>query len=93
MRVLTLNIWNLSGGWRERRAEIVEWLRRLDADLVFLQEVIDDGTRNSARWLAEATGYPGVAFGGVEVDGQPGMVFGPAILSRWAIDEEAVYDL
>lgn len=97
LRVLTLNVWNLSGGWRERREEIVAWLRRLEPDIVCLQEVIDDGARNSARWLAEAAGFPGVAFAGVEVDndvaGQSGLVFGPAVLSRWAIDDEAMFDL
>ena len=91
IRVLTLNIWNLAGPWRERRAEIVRWLEHLEADVVCLQEVIDDGERNSARWLADAAGYAGVASAGVEVT--PGFLFGPAILSRWPIDTEAAWRL
>lgn len=91
LRILTLNVWNLSGPWRERRDAIVAWLRRLDADIVCLQEIVDDGTRNSARWLAEGAGYPSVAYAGVDVG--EGRTFGNAILSRVAIDHEAAYDL
>jgi endonuclease/exonuclease/phosphatase family metal-dependent hydrolase len=91
LRVLSLNVWNLSGGWRERREEILRWIDRLDANVVCLQEIVDDGDRNSARWLAEKAGYQGCAFAGVEA--QPGYLFGPAILSRSPIDEQASYDL
>lgn len=92
LRVLTLNCWNLAGPWRERREEIVVWLRQLDADLVCLQEVIDDDHgRNSARWLAERAGYPHVAYAGDEV--QPGVRFGNAVLSRWPIDHQASHFL
>jgi endonuclease/exonuclease/phosphatase family metal-dependent hydrolase len=94
VRVLTLNLWNLSGGWRDRREEIAFWLRRLEADVVCLQEVVDDGGgRNSARWLAEQTGYPGVAYGGSPVEGGSGATFGNAVLSRWPIDTEATFGL
>ena len=86
LRVLTLNIWNLSGPWKERREEIVTAVRELDADIVCLQEIVDDGDRNSARWVAERTGYDAVATAGVEA--RPGLTFGPAILSRWPIERE-----
>src|SRR5436305_7773396 len=36
--------------------------RSLDADIVGLQEVWDDGSRNQARELADALGFTGVAF-------------------------------
>jgi endonuclease/exonuclease/phosphatase family metal-dependent hydrolase len=91
LRVLTLNIWNLSGPWRERREEIVRWLRDLDADLVCLQEIVDDGSRCTARWVADAAGYPGVVWGGVEA--RAGFTFGPAVLSKWPIDAHATYAL
>lgn len=86
LRVLTLNIWNLSGPWRERREEVVRWLVDLEANIVCLQEIVDDGERNTARWVAERAGYEAVAFAGVEA--RPGLVFGPAILSRWPIELE-----
>jgi endonuclease/exonuclease/phosphatase family metal-dependent hydrolase len=91
LRVLTLNLWNLSGPWRDRRDEIVLWLRRLDADVVCLQEVVDDGERNTARWIAERTGYGGCTFAGVEA--VPGLLFGPAILSRRPFGHEASFAL
>lgn len=98
---MTLNVWNLSGGWRERRAEIVAWIERVEPDIVCLQEVIDDGRRNSARWIAEAAGFPGVAYRGVDVataapgsgTDVTGLEFGNAILSRWPVDHEAVFAL
>lgn len=88
LRVLTLNIWNLDGGWRDRRAEIVRWMDRLDADLVCLQEVVDDGSgRNQARWLAEAAaGERHVAYGPTGTL-RDGATFGNAVVSRWPIDD------
>ena len=91
LRVLTLNIWNLSGPWRDRRSEIVAWLGHIDADIVCLQEIVDDGARCTAQWLADAAGYAHVVWGGVEV--RPGMTFGPAIMSRWPIESHATYAL
>ena len=92
LRVMTLNLWNLAGDWRRRREAVVWWVRRLSPDVLCLQEVVDDGTRNTARWLAEALAYPGVAYGGVAV-GDSDMTFGPAIVSRWPVDVSASYPL
>ena len=93
LRVMTLNIWNLSGPWGERRTEIVAWLRRLDPDIVCLQEVVDDGGgRNQARWLAEEAGGYHVAYAGAPVPGGVGQ-FGNAVLSRWPIDGESWTEL
>lgn len=92
LRVLTLNCWNLAGPWRERREEIVLWLRELDADLVCLQEIIDDDEgRNSARWLADRSGYGHVAYGGSEV--AAGVRFGNAVLSKRPSDHSATHVL
>jgi len=93
LRVLTLNIWNLNR-WRERRQEVVRWFDLLQADLVCLQEVVDnqDG-RNQAGWLAQAAsaGYHW-AYGPVG-SVAPGTSFGNALLSRWPIDDQAVIRL
>ncbi|HUR00993.1 MAG TPA: endonuclease/exonuclease/phosphatase family protein [Nonomuraea sp.] len=87
---MTLNIWNLSGPWRERREEIVAWLARLEPDVVCLQEVIEaaDG-RNQAAWLAAAPalsslGYHHAYGRGLELEG--GRWFGNAVLSREEIE-------
>ena len=90
---MTLNIWNLSGPWRERRGEIVTWIDRLGPDLVLLQEVVEaaDG-RNQAQWLVDhAAGDWALAYGG---SGERGVGrFGNAIASRSPIDDMAVIDL
>lgn len=85
---MTLNIWNLSGPWRERRLEIAAWLTRLSPDVVCLQEVLEnpDG-RNQARELADAVGGYHVAYAGSPAWER---TFGNAVLSRWPIDDTAV---
>jgi endonuclease/exonuclease/phosphatase family metal-dependent hydrolase len=92
LRVLTLNIWNLSGPWRDRRSEVLAWLDLLSPDVVCLQEVVEapDG-RNQARWLADQAGGWHVAYAGADIGG--GARFGNAVLSRSAIDGQAAVDL
>ena len=84
-RVVTLNIWNMSGPWRQRREEVVAWLDLLQPDVVCLQEVLEspDG-RNQARWLAERSGrgYQVTFAAGATIGGHG---FGNAVLSRWPI--------
>ncbi len=88
LRVLTLNLWNLSGDWRRRREEVVRWISQLQPDVVCLQEVIDDGAgRNTARWLAERLAFEGCTFAGVEA--RPGYSFGNAILARHPLGYES----
>src|SRR5690349_1410498 len=90
---MTLNVWNLDGPWRERRVEVIEWLRLLEPDIVCLQEIIetDDG-RNQAEWLVEQEGSGlHTAYAGREI--RPGVLFGNAVLSRWPIDASSDHDL
>jgi endonuclease/exonuclease/phosphatase family metal-dependent hydrolase len=93
LRVMTLNIWNLSGPWRERRREIVAWIDHLDPDLVCLQEVVEhpDG-RNQAAWLVENTGAGYAWAYGPGLVGEGGSL-GNAVLSRWPIEGTAVVRL
>lgn len=95
LRVLSLNLWNLSGGWRGRREEVRAWIARLGPDVVCLQEVIEDRTRrNSARWLFDnEPGYEGFAHHGVPTTVVDGITFGNAVLSRWPVDETNAVDL
>ena len=92
---MTLNLWNLSGGWRERRAEVLAWLELLQPDVVCLQEVIEDADgRNSARWLYDnAGGFEGFAHHGTPTPLFENITFGNAILSRWSIATTNVVDL
>ncbi|MGI8792138.1 MAG: endonuclease/exonuclease/phosphatase family protein [Acidimicrobiales bacterium] len=93
-RVMTLNIWNLAGPWRDRRQEIVAWINRLEPDAICLQEVMDDGTRSTAGWLAEhADGEWHQVFGGSSVRWAPEQRFGNSVLTREPITDSASYEL
>src|SRR5215218_2818720 len=83
LRVATWNVWWRFGPWAERQPAIAETLRRIDADVIALQEVwdVDDGTGQSEA-LAEALGYEHVFASGFDA-GEAS--FGNAVLSRWPI--------
>ncbi len=83
LRVLSWNLWWRFGPWEERGPAIAATLRRIDPDVVGLQEVWDvDGGPGQAAALAEELGFhhayaPGFDAGDAR--------FGNAILSRWPI--------
>ncbi len=83
LRVLTLNIWNRQGPWEERLRLIRAGIRRLDPDLVGLQEVLAHEGQSQADAIREGLGYEG-AFG-LAHDLGGGVHFGNAVLSRWPI--------
>jgi endonuclease/exonuclease/phosphatase family metal-dependent hydrolase len=85
LRVATWNVWWRFGPWRERQPAIVESLRRIDADVVALQEVWDteDGA-GQPETLARALDYEHVFVPGFDAGDAS---FGNAILSRWPIAE------
>ncbi len=82
MRVVTWNLWWRFGPWEERQPAIVDWLRRIDADAIALQEVWDDGESNQAEILAGELGYEFTYEAHLDLDGAQ---FGNAVLSRWPI--------
>ena len=69
LRVLTWNLWWRFGPWEARRPAIAATLARLDADVLCLQEVWDDGTTNFAAELAEGLGYHHVYGSRLDHDG------------------------
>lgn len=83
-RIATWNIWARYGPWEERAPAILETLRAVDADIVGLQEVWDDGTRNQARELADALGYEACVWER-NLTFPDGVHAGNAIISRWPI--------
>ncbi|HZM83841.1 MAG TPA: endonuclease/exonuclease/phosphatase family protein [Candidatus Limnocylindrales bacterium] len=99
MRVMTWNLWWRFGNWRERQPAILEQLRREEPDLVGLQEVWADNETNQGAWLAKELGMHHVF--GASSDQQrwrdrvddPSAGFGVAILSRWPVRDEQVFDL
>jgi endonuclease/exonuclease/phosphatase family metal-dependent hydrolase len=83
LRVATWNLWWRYGPWEERLPRIIDELRRVDADVVALQEVwVADGT-SSADVIADALGLERVV--AAELEMAPGVRFGNAALSRWPI--------
>jgi len=90
LRVLTWNIWWRFGPWEARRPAIAATLARLDADVVCLQEVWDDGDVCFAAELAEGLGFHHTYGARLDLDG---VRFGNAVLSRWPITGSEVLAL
>lgn len=82
LRVVTWNLWWRFGDWETRQPAIVDTLRQIDADIVMLQEVWEDGTDSQAEQLARALSLNHVFHPWTEVDD---VQFGNAVLSRWPI--------
>lgn len=82
LRVATWNIWWRYGPWERRRPAIEAWLRSVDADVIALQEVWDDGRTNMAAELCRTMGYRHVYQGS---ERENGVGIGNAVLSRWTI--------
>lgn len=84
LRLACFNIWHNQGDWPARLALLVEALRATDADVIGLQEVLEDanvGLPNQARTIAAALGGYEVHFSSVDAEGGPRR-YGNAILSR-----------
>jgi beta-glucosidase len=81
---VTLNIWHDQQDWPARRAVIVDTLRALAPDVIFLQEVLEkEGLPNQAQQLADSLGC---AFVFTSVDPVGGAKrYGNAILTRLPI--------
>ena len=91
MRIATWNLWGRYGPWEARLPVIVENLRTIDADVVALQEVWEDDTRNQARELASALGYTEPVYAhNLERDG---VRSGNAVMSRWPVVSHEVRTL
>ena len=90
--VATFNIWHDAGGhWPARRALLVAALRTADADVIALQEVLEDakkGLPNQAKTLARDLGYTGVHFVAPEPEDAPKR-YGNAVLTRLPVIEVA----
>lgn len=90
LKVATFNIWHDAGGQWPRRLELLTaTLRAANADVVALQEVLEDsrkGLPNQADTIAAALGYPEVHFVAVEPEGAPKR-YGNAILTRLPVIE------
>ena len=88
VRIATWNLWGRYGPWEARAGAITETLRRIDADIVGLQEVWEDAHRSQASELAAALGFGEPVYAAnLERDEQRS---GNAVLSRWPIGRHEV---
>ena len=93
LRVLTLNLWNLSGPWPERCKRIREWIDRLEPDLLGFQEAVRQPHLDQVAQLLEGCGYhldyvAASPFWQEGREAEAGEV-GNAVASRWPILERA----
>lgn len=95
LRLATFNIWHDMGDWAAREPLLVAALKAADADVIALQEVLEDakvGLPNQARTLAAALSTPEspyrVRFVSTDPEGAPRR-YGNAILTRLPILEAA----
>jgi len=91
VRIATWNLWGRYGPWEARLPVIIENLRAVNADILALQEVWDDGARNQAREIATALSCAEPVYAhNLERDGAQS---GNAVLSRWPIARSEVRTL
>lgn len=86
LTVATFNIWHNQGDWAARLPLIIAALKAQDADVIALQEVLQDpavNLPNQAQTIAEALGYRW-AFSSADAEDQPRR-YGNAILTRLPI--------
>jgi endonuclease/exonuclease/phosphatase family metal-dependent hydrolase len=91
LSILTLNLWNDSGPWPERKARVREWIDQLDPDLIGFQEALRTPRRDQVAELLGDRGYhrayaPATRYWREGSGFSPGD-FGNAIASRYPILE------
>lgn len=91
LSLATFNIWHNMGDWPARLPLLVAALQAADADVIALQEVLEDQAvrlPNQARTIADALGRYEMHFVSTDAEGAPRR-YGNAILSRLPILEHA----
>lgn len=97
LKLLTLNIWNRQGPWRERLALIRAGIEALEPDVVALQEVLrsDQDDADQAEEIADGLAggaYAHRAYGSAWNIGGP-LHLGNAVLARYPIAEHRCWDI
>ena len=83
VRIATWNLWGRYGPWEQRLPAILATLRKVDADILALQEVWEDDERSQTHEIARVLGYRSAMFvANLERDGARS---GNAILARWPV--------
>jgi endonuclease/exonuclease/phosphatase family metal-dependent hydrolase len=92
VRIATWNVWGRYGPWAARQAAILETLRRVDADIVCLQECWEhpgEG-RSQAVEIADALGCQAPPVYAHNLEWPDGTRSGNAILARWPRTRDGV---
>jgi endonuclease/exonuclease/phosphatase family metal-dependent hydrolase len=95
VKVVTFNIWHDMGDWSARQLLLAQALRQVDADVIALQEVLEDadkGLPNQAETLGRALGGYSVHFYSTDPEGSPRR-YGNAILTRLPVLAKAARKL
>ena len=92
LSVLTLNIWNDDGPWKERAARIRVCIDELDPDLIGFQEVLQGGGSEQLRELLGGR-YQTAYARAIPFWRDREVGFGVAVASRWPIREREVAEL
>jgi endonuclease/exonuclease/phosphatase family metal-dependent hydrolase len=86
LRVMTWNLWWHFGHWQERLPLLLDTIREADPDVLCLQEVWSNETRDDADQIAAELNMHAVRTDSVFWNGQS---FGNAVLSRWPLERIA----
>lgn len=92
LKLASFNIWHNLGDWPRRQPLLIEALRAEDADVICLQEVLQDanvGLENQAQMLARELGGYQLAFVSTDAQGSARR-YGNAILTRLPVLDQAM---
>jgi endonuclease/exonuclease/phosphatase family metal-dependent hydrolase len=90
VKVLTLNLWNRSGPYDDRRKRIREWVDRLDPDVIGFQEAMRGEGFDQVREILDGLDHE-IAYACASM--WEGVEFGNAIASRWPITDTEILRL
>jgi endonuclease/exonuclease/phosphatase family metal-dependent hydrolase len=93
LSVLTLNLWNQDGPYRQRRNCIRAAIEQLDPDLIGFQEALRGESFDQVQDLLEGTGHHVEYAVASDYWSDPKLGFGNAVASRWPIVDRAVLEL
>lgn len=90
LKVLTLNLWNRSGPYDDRRRVIRAWIERLDPDMMGFQEALRGPDLDQVDALLEGLPYE-TTFACASTWND--LEFGNAVASRWPITDSEILRL
>jgi endonuclease/exonuclease/phosphatase family metal-dependent hydrolase len=90
LKVLTLNLWNVSGPYDKRKPRIREWVSKLDPDVIGFQEAMRGDGFDQVPELLDGLPYE-IEYARASMWGD--REFGNAVASRWTIRDREVLEL